>query len=62
MLTLCGAPPPSRKREELTALANLRKKVSPALLQPDRNANKNDNEQNKNSHEETLDNRPKLLQ
>uniref|UniRef100_A0A2A4K7T7 Uncharacterized protein n=1 Tax=Heliothis virescens TaxID=7102 RepID=A0A2A4K7T7_HELVI len=35
MLTLCGAPPPSRKREELTALANLRKKVSPALLQPD---------------------------
>ncbi|KAJ8734324.1 hypothetical protein PYW07_014875 [Mythimna separata] len=36
MLTLCGAPPPSRKREELTALANLRKKVSPAMMQPDK--------------------------
>ncbi|XP_063890887.1 uncharacterized protein LOC110374680 [Helicoverpa armigera] len=62
MLTLCGAPPPSRKREELTALANLRKKVSPALLQPERNAYKNDNEQNKTTIEEPLDNRPKLLQ
>ncbi|CAB3221582.1 unnamed protein product [Arctia plantaginis] len=36
LLTLCGAPPPSRKREELAALANLRKKVAPALLQSDR--------------------------
>ncbi|XP_063828730.1 uncharacterized protein LOC135078083 [Ostrinia nubilalis] len=32
LVTLCGAPPPSRKREELAALANLRKKVAPALL------------------------------
>ncbi|KPJ19973.1 hypothetical protein RR48_02532 [Papilio machaon] len=36
LLTLCGAPPPSRKREELAALANLRKKVAPALLHQDR--------------------------
>ncbi|CAG4927325.1 unnamed protein product [Colias eurytheme] len=61
LLTLCGAPPPSRKREELTALANLRKKVAPALLQHDRRSTKNNNE---SDHHETeqLDNRPKLLQ
>ncbi|KAJ0180914.1 hypothetical protein K1T71_002999 [Dendrolimus kikuchii] len=64
MLTLCGAPPPSRKREELAALANLRKKVSPALLQHYRSTNKNNHEQtNKDDNEtEQLDNRPKLLQ
>ncbi|XP_013185354.1 ectin [Amyelois transitella] len=57
LVTLCGAPPPSRRREELAALANLRKKVSPALLQPDRNSKDN----NEAKAEETLDNRPKLL-
>ncbi|XP_028173879.1 ectin-like isoform X1 [Ostrinia furnacalis] len=63
LVTLCGAPPPSRKREELTALANLRKKVAPALLPDRKSSNKNNNEQaNKDDNEEQLDNRPKLLQ
>ncbi|CAG9783300.1 unnamed protein product [Diatraea saccharalis] len=63
LVTLCGAPPPSRKREELAALANLRKKVAPALL-PDKKSSKNNNEPvNKDDNEtEQLDNRPKLLQ
>ncbi|CAH0405723.1 unnamed protein product [Chilo suppressalis] len=63
LVTLCGAPPPSRKREELAALANLRKKVSPALL-PDKKSSKNNNEPiHKDDNEtEQLDNRPKLLQ
>ncbi|XP_045452117.1 uncharacterized protein LOC123661171 [Melitaea cinxia] len=62
LLTLCGAPPPSRKREELTALANLKKKVAPALLRHDRKC-RNSNESSKDDSEpEQLDNRPKLLQ
>ncbi|KAI5631463.1 hypothetical protein NE865_15827 [Phthorimaea operculella] len=36
LVTLCGAPAPSRKREEQTAMANLRKKVAPAMLVHDR--------------------------
>ncbi|KAL0850569.1 hypothetical protein ABMA28_012341 [Loxostege sticticalis] len=64
LVTLCGAPPPSRKREELTALANLRKKVAPALLPDRKSSNRNNNEPtNKDDNEtEQLDNRPKLLQ
>ncbi|KAM3957071.1 LOW QUALITY PROTEIN: uncharacterized protein ACR2FA_009000 [Aphomia sociella] len=61
LVTLCGAPPPSRKREELAALANLRKKVAPALLHAERNF-KNNNETSKDDNKEQLDNRPKLLQ
>ncbi|CAF4837566.1 unnamed protein product [Pieris macdunnoughi] len=61
LLTLCGAPPPSRKREEIAALANLRKKVAPALLRHDRRAIKNNNDPADNETE-PLDNRPKLLQ
>ncbi|OWR50130.1 uncharacterized protein LOC116766699 [Danaus plexippus] len=60
LLTLLGAPPPSRKREELTALANLRKKVAPALLRQNRSSKNN---QHKDDNEiEQLDNRPRLLQ
>ncbi|XP_034823998.1 cysteine-rich venom protein latisemin-like [Maniola hyperantus] len=64
LLTLCGAPPPSRKREELTALANLRKKVAPALLHHARRTsrNNNDNSDKEDNEPEQLDNRPKLLQ
>ncbi|XP_045525975.1 Golgi-associated plant pathogenesis-related protein 1-like isoform X3 [Pieris brassicae] len=61
LLTLCGAPPPSRKREEIAALANLKKKVAPALLHHDRRTIKNNNEPAENETE-PLDNRPKLLQ
>ncbi|KAI8429353.1 hypothetical protein MSG28_000004 [Choristoneura fumiferana] len=61
MLTLCGAPPPSRRREELTALANLRKKVAPAMMHSDRRSSRNNNEQTDNEPA-PLDNRPKLLQ
>ncbi|CAH2242059.1 jg963 [Pararge aegeria aegeria] len=64
LLTLCGAPPPSRKREELTALANLKKKVAPALLRHDRRTswNNNNNSNKEDNEPEQLDNRPKLLQ
>ncbi|XP_049886178.1 ectin-like [Pectinophora gossypiella] len=62
LVTLCGAPPPSRKREELTALANLRKKVAPALLNNNKNCAKNDNDSKDDNEPEQLDNRPKLLQ
>ncbi|XP_013167321.1 PREDICTED: ectin-like [Papilio xuthus] len=61
LLTLCGAPPPSRKREELAALANLRKKVAPALLHHDRHS-RNDDHSKEDAKPEQLDNRPKLLQ
>ncbi|XP_021205304.1 uncharacterized protein LOC114242604 [Bombyx mandarina] len=62
LVTLCGAPPPSRKREELAALANLRKKVAPALLKSDRNCKNNNNNQKAEATVVQLDNRPKLLQ
>ncbi|CAH2100379.1 unnamed protein product [Euphydryas editha] len=62
LLTLCGAPPPSRKREELTALANLKKKVAPALLHHDRKPWRSNESSKHDSEPEQLDNRPKLLQ
>ncbi|XP_037964212.2 probable pathogenesis-related protein CaO19.6200 [Plutella xylostella] len=60
LVTLCGAPAPSCRREEQAALANLRKKVSPALLHHDR-YNRNVDHATKDKEPEELDNRPKLL-